>query len=60
MCDCEGHDRLFARWTGYWPGELEALALGMDLNTLYLDGAFRLFFIKPTVSDPAPRERKNQ
>src|SRR5579864_8729613 len=29
-CGCEGpHDKLFARWTGFWPGELECLALGM-------------------------------
>jgi len=29
-CGCEGpHDEQFARWTGFWPGELECLALGM-------------------------------
>jgi hypothetical protein len=31
-CDETGrpdkHDRSFSRWTGFWPGELEALALG--------------------------------
>lgn len=29
-CDCGGqHDRFFARWTGFWPGELECIALGL-------------------------------
>jgi len=29
-CDCGGvHDRSFARWTGFWPGRSECLALGM-------------------------------
>jgi len=46
-CGCEGHDPRFARWTGFWPGHLEAAALGMDLNTLYESGVYKLFFIKP-------------
>jgi hypothetical protein len=29
LCDCEGHDPGFARWTGFMPGALEALALGL-------------------------------
>jgi hypothetical protein len=29
-CDCGGtHDKAFARWTGFWPGELECLGLGL-------------------------------
>ena len=29
-CSCNGdHDALFSRWTGFWPGELECLALGL-------------------------------
>ena len=28
-CDCEGHDPLFARWTGIWPGKAECEALGL-------------------------------
>lgn len=29
-CACEGnHDKLFARWSGFWPGQLECLALGL-------------------------------
>ena len=41
------HDRDFARWTGWWPGELEARALGMDLNEFYEKGLARYFFVKP-------------
>ena len=46
-CGCENHDRQFARWTGFWPGELEARALNMDLNSLYTTGMHRIFFVKP-------------
>ena len=46
-CECEGHDRLFARWTGLWPGSAEAAALGMDLNEFHSSGAYRVFFVKP-------------
>jgi len=46
QCDCPGHDPAFARWTGLWPGSVEAFALGVDLNEFsvkYKD----IFFIKP-------------
>ena len=46
-CDCENHDKQFARWTGFWPGELECKALNMDLNTFYMTGMHRIFFVKP-------------
>lgn len=45
--DCKGHDKRFARWTGYWPGKLEAIALGIDLNQLQMSGVDKYFFIKP-------------
>ena len=32
QCDCVGHDKQFARWTGIWPGKAEADYLGIDLN----------------------------
>lgn len=44
-CSCRGHDRLFARWTGLWPGTAESAFLGMDLNEFSKHSA--TFFIKP-------------
>ena len=46
-CNCAGHDPQFARWTGLWPGDAEATALGMDLNEFYFSGAYKSFMIKP-------------
>ncbi len=31
-CDCKGHDKEFAKWTGIWPGMAEANYLGIGLN----------------------------
>lgn len=50
-CDCEGHDPLFGRWTGYWPGWLESETLDIDLNELYISGMYRLFFVKPQADE---------
>jgi hypothetical protein len=47
MCSCYGHDKSFARWTGFWPGELEANALGISLNKLYENEIYKAIFIKP-------------
>ena len=46
-CDCEGHDKAFARWTGIIPGVAEAEYLGTDLNGFYESGAYRYFLVKP-------------
>lgn len=48
-CDCKGHDKAFARWTGLWPGKAEAEMLGLDLNGLYNSGYYKYFFIKPVI-----------
>lgn len=45
-CGCKDHDPLFSRWTGFWPGALEAAALGIDLNELSERHGAALF-IKP-------------
>lgn len=50
MCGCDRHDRVFSRWTGLWPGEAESKALGIDLNTFYKLGYYRVFFVKPTTN----------
>lgn len=47
QCDCRGHDRSFARWTGFYPGKLEANELGIDLNIFYKLGLHKKLFIKP-------------
>ena len=48
QCTCEGHDPLFARWTGICPGEAEAKYLGITLNDLFALNLHRIFFVKPT------------
>jgi hypothetical protein len=53
MCwDAHGkqHDPTFARWTGFWPGELESKALGVELNEFYRN-LFKLFFVRPNASN---------
>jgi hypothetical protein len=51
-CDCKRNDKAFSRWTGIWPGELEAKYLGVDLNEFYAQGFYRVFFVKPKVTKP--------
>lgn len=47
--DLDKHDKAFARWTGFWPGDVEADALGIDLNEFYMQGLQKIFFIKPVI-----------
>jgi hypothetical protein len=47
-CDCKGHDKAFARWTGIWAGDAEAKYLGISLNEIGADTKYlKAFFIKP-------------
>jgi len=45
--ECDDHDPLFARWTGFWPGQLESEFLGIDLNEFYMREYHIIFFVKP-------------
>jgi hypothetical protein len=49
MDDCDGHDRAFARWTGFWPGSIEAEAMGIGLNEFCEQGWDVVFFVKPEI-----------
>ena len=48
-CECLNHDPAFARWSGFWPGLLEAEALGLDLNQFIMKGYAQKLFVKPQV-----------
>ena len=45
-CDCEGHDKDFAKWTGIWPGDAESRFLDIDLNQFHMLGYPGIFFVK--------------
>jgi len=53
-CHCEGHDPYFARWTGLWPGEAEAMAL--DLWCKWTDHGWETV----TKDDPEARPDLNR
>lgn len=60
MCSCDGHDKAFARWTGIWPGEAEAVLLGIDLNTFYQIGFHEIFFVKPNCGQYNPTQQEGK
>lgn len=47
MCEHKNNDKAFSRWTGIWPGSVEAEYLGIDLNQFYQNGFHKIFFVKP-------------
>lgn len=50
-CDLDYHDGAFARWSGFWPGSLEADAMGIDLNTFYNKGYHEILFVDPIIRE---------
>ena len=46
QCSCKNHDKAFARWTGIWPGDAEAMYLDVGLNAFSVRYG-KLFFVKP-------------
>jgi len=46
-CNCSDHDKLFSRWTGFWPGYLESKELNLDLNSFYGMNLHKTVFVKP-------------
>ena len=56
-CESDLHDPAFARWTGYWPGAVEAeLFFAGDLNLLVASDQFRrMFLTKPGARKLEPR-----
>ena len=49
QCGCKKHDKAFARWTGFFPGDIESEKLGIDLNEFHRQGFYKIFFVKPKV-----------
>lgn len=43
-CDCEGHNKYFAKWTGIFPGRAESEFLNMDLNEFHAQGLTEIFW----------------
>ena len=55
QCECSHHDPAFARWTGNWPGALEADALGITLNDVAeFPHLVVAFFVKPSPDSDLP------
>jgi len=56
QCDCPNHDPAFSRWSGFWPGSLEADALKIDLNQFCEQGYDKKIFIKPVYNYALDKE----
>ncbi len=50
-CSCPNHDKAFARWTGFWPGVIEAEGLGIDMDEFYRLNMHLIFFVKPEIEN---------
>lgn len=46
-CHEADHDPLFSRWTGIWPTDAEARAVGVDLNEFIIQGYAAIMTAKP-------------
>ena len=55
-CDCDGHDKDFAKWTGIWPGLAESNYLSIDLNEFAFRNLPDIFFVKKGNSPPKSEE----
>tara|TARA_B100002049_G_scaffold93692_1_gene69265 strand:- start:433 stop:804 length:372 start_codon:yes stop_codon:yes gene_type:complete len=56
QCACEDHDPAFSRWSGFWPGELESKALGIDLSEFRMQGFAQVLFVKPRAVAGSPAD----
>jgi len=59
-CGHKKSDRQFSRWTGIWPGSIEAEYLGIDLNQFHQQGYNKIFFVKPALKNTSKEVQKGE